>query len=116
MFYDKKCTIYSVTYTKVWGTGKRTYTAIYTDIECNFQKSKENLRNTDYANNVDLPKYTVTLPIKYNQVREAQKILLTDPDLWNMGEYIIGTVQADRSQSGTIDCITLHVHEMKWQL
>lgn len=116
MFFDKKCTISTTTYTTVWGVKKRAYTPLYSLIECNFEANEKRMSNTDYANNVELPTYIVVLPVKYNQIRPNQKIVLIDPVLWEVGTYITGTAQANKSISWLIDCITLPVYAQKWQL
>lgn len=115
MFFDKQCTISAVTYTNVWGFPKRTYTDLYVWIPCNFELNKELLRGTDTGENVDMPKYTITIPIKYNQVRENFLIQLIDPVLGSVWQYIISRVSADQSISWHIDCITLYAQEIKWQ-
>jgi len=115
MFFDKLCTISATTYTTVGGFSKRTYTTLYENIECNFEQNKKKLVNTEYAQNANVPDYVVVLPVAYNEIQENQKIILIDPVLWSMWEYIISSVNADRSIWGGIDCITLYVQAMKWQ-
>lgn len=72
------------------------------------------MNSKDYAENVDLPKYTVVLPITCKNVKENQQIVLIDPVLWSMGMYIIWHVDASLSMSWSVDCITLFVEQMKW--
>ena len=83
MFFDKKCSIRSVSFTKVGGMSKRKDSCLYEDIECNFEEKRQArvMIGTDYAENADISKYIVVLPIRYNQVRKGQKIVLTDPVL-----------------------------------
>lgn len=116
MFFDKLCTIYSISYQTVWWFPKRVYTKLYNKIPCNFEKPRERfwMSSKDYAENVDLPKYTIVLSTTYNQVRENQEIVLTDPTLWDVGRYLISRVDANLSMSWSIDCITLFAEEMKW--
>jgi len=114
MFFDKLCTIYSVSYQTVWWFPKRVYIKLYNKIPCNFEKDRNFMYSKDYAENVDMPKYKVVLPINCNLVRENQEIVLTDPTLWDLGRYIIGHVDASISMTWSIDCITLSVEQMKW--
>lgn len=115
MFFDKTCKIYSVTYTTVWWFAKKENVLLYNNIICNFEQNKKKLVNTEYANNVNVPDYVVVLPIQYNAVRENMVIELIDPVLWSMGEYIVSSVNADKSIWGGIDCITLYATIVKWQ-
>jgi len=115
MFFDKLCTISSVTYTIVWGFQKRVYADLYVNIPCNFELNRDAMKWTNLWENVDMPKYVIVLPIEYKNVRENQTIELTDPILWTLGQYIISRVSADPSIGGYIDCITLYAQEMKWQ-
>jgi len=114
MFFDKKCTISATSYEKLGWTEKRVYTDIYTEVECNFEANDKIMTERDYASNVELPTYTVVLPIKYNEVRENQKIILYDL-LWERWTYITWIPQANQSITWVIDCITLPVFAQKWQ-
>jgi hypothetical protein len=116
MFFDKTCNIYTTTYSTVWGVSKRKYTLLYSNVPCNFEQNKQLLKWTGYAENTDTPQYIVVMPLTYNLVRENYKIVMTDPFLWPIGNYIISSVNANKSISGWIDCITLYVSNMKWQL
>ena len=87
---DKRCTISSVTYTNVGGVAKRVYTALYTNIACDFYApSKKTIESLQYAENVQDVRYEVVLPVTYVGVRENQVIELIDPVLGNRGKYII---------------------------
>lgn len=114
MFNDKLCSIYSISYSKVWWVSKRSKVILYSDISCNFERSKQRLSQLDIAKNVDLPVYDVVLGIEYNLVRENQVIVLTDPILGSMGEYIITTVNASNSVWWWVSCISLQVTTQKW--
>lgn len=116
MFFDKTCNIYTTTYSTVWGVSKRKYTLLYSNVPCNFEQNKQVLKGTAYAENTDTPQYIVVMPLTYNLVRENYKVVMTDPFLWPIGNYIISSVNANKSISGWIDCITLYVSNMKWQL
>lgn len=116
MFFDKTCTISQVTYNKVGWTSKRVKTAIYTDVECNFEVKKMQQNNEELGKNPYELKYIVVVPLQYNLIRENYIVELTDPDLWYRGSYIIDDVQADRSIWGEIDCITFIAKETRWQL
>jgi hypothetical protein len=116
MFFDKTCDIYTTTYSTVWWVPKRTYTKLYSDIPCNFEQNKQVLRWTGYAENTDIPQYIIVIPLTYNLVRENYKVVMTDPFLWTLWDYVISSVNANKSISGWIDCITLYVSNMKWQL
>lgn len=116
MYFDKLCTISCVKYTKVWGTSKRIYSCIYDEkVPCNYEQSKRSFGSREYAENTDTPWYTVVLPIEYNKVRENHVIELEDPIMWCIGTYIVSSVDAYPSLSGSIDCITLSCDIMKWQ-
>lgn len=114
MFFDKLCTISTVSYTTVKWQRQRSLTALYSNIQCNFEQNKKKLYNPDYANNVNVPDYTIVIPVQYNAVRENMTIVLTDPILWNMGTYVISSVNANKSITWGVDCITLLAQIDKW--
>ena len=116
MFFDKTCTISQTTYVKVGWSSKRVNAPIYTDIECNFEIKREQIKDTNLGRNSDVLRYVVVIPITYDLVRENYTVELIDPDLWTKGDFIINDVQADRSIWGGIDCITFIAKEITWQL
>ena len=114
MFFDKTCSIYTTTYTTVWGVANKTYTLLYEDIPCNYEQNKAGFYAKGFADNVDIPKYIIVIPLTYKLVRENYKIVLTDPFLWELWSYVISSVNANKSISGWIDCITLYAETLKW--
>lgn len=116
MFFDKTCTISAISYTTLDWTAKRVYTPVYTGISCNFEQNKSLLRGVEISESSKDIKYTVVMPVEYNDVKVGYLIELTDPTLWNMGKYMVASIDASKSLSGVIDCITLYCQITKWQL
>jgi hypothetical protein len=93
IFFDKTCSISSVSYTTVGGVAKRGYSTLYSNIPCDFYPpSKRTMESMQYAENVKDIRYEVVLPISYNAIRENQVIELIDPVLGNRGKYLVATV------------------------
>jgi len=116
MFFDKTCNIYSIAYTKVGWSSKRTKTTVYTWIECNFEVAKKGYTDQETANNVNALKYTIILPITYSLIRNNYNIEIIDDTLWSMWTFIISDIQSFKSYSWIVDNITFIATEIKWQL
>lgn len=115
MFYDKTCNISTISYTKVGWSSKRTETALYTWIECNFEVSRKGIKETDTSKNNNILKYEVTVPIQYNLIKNNYNIELIDNNLWSLWDFIISDIQSFSGLSW-IDCINFIASKTEWQL
>jgi hypothetical protein len=115
MFFDKKCNISTISYTKVGWDSKRTKTTLYSNIECNFELAKKGIIELEKSKNSNYMKYTINVPVQYNLIRNNYDIELIDDVLWSMGSFIIADIQSFKSISWSIDCITFTATESQWQ-
>jgi hypothetical protein len=109
MFFDKKCTISSVVYSKVRWSEIKTETTLYSLVECNFEPTSKVLTDTNLWRETDNNSYKVTLPVLYNQVRKWQTIELFENILWSIGTFVIENILVNQSISGYIDNFYLTV-------
>jgi len=116
MFLDKKCSIYSVSNSKVNWSTVRAKASIYSDIDCNFEVSKEPIYDTDLQRNSTELKYNVVIGRSNGLIRNNYIVNLIDDVFWDLWEFIISNIQSFKSALWDIDCITFTATETQWQL
>jgi len=110
MFFDKKCTIYWVVLSSVRGVETKTKTAIYTNIDCNFEiRTKKDLSNSNIARESNIQTYDVALPINNSLVRQWQAIELIEPVIGSIWTFVIDNVLVNQSLSWQADNLLLQV-------
>jgi len=112
-FYDKKCSIYSITKAKVDGSESYVETPLYTEILCDFWLGSWNNTDSKLSRDTKELYYTVDLQPSYTDVRKWMRIQLFDIvngssiDLWM---FEIVSVEYFKNLDNLVDNIRLKVY------
>lgn len=112
-FYDKKCSIYSTTKSKVNGSEKIVDTAIYSSIACDFWVGSWKKTDTNIGRDTKEVYYTVDLQPSYSDVRNWHRIELIDNVNWSdvsIWMFEIVNVEYFKNINNDVDNIRLIVY------
>lgn len=110
-FFDKKCTISNTTIVNIDWEDIKSYTPIYTDIECDFFVPDNKYRNNKQAREFETEELTVVLKWDKTLVEKWQTISLIDSLWMDFWEYVINDVAVYKNINWVIDNITLSVSQ-----
>lgn len=109
-FLDNSATITRDVINNNNGLETITETTIYTNIDCHIYSLGGSLNQNTLSVNTDNNNWRMIIEWDKTSVKIWDKIEITDPSLWNIGEYQITThPKANRLINGTMDSIQFNI-------
>lgn len=102
-------TVTKTTSTFSWWESTKTEETIYTDIPLDYYRAKDNLAETDLAEDTKSFKYVAIIEPWKTDVRVWMNITISDPALWEIGKFRITWVKMNRLLGSINDHIELQI-------
>lgn len=96
-FLKQTCTISSTTRVNNKGTQEVTQTPVYTDIPCFLYREKRRQQSDSISTEDQVGDIMLIIELDKTNVEKSYRVVVNDPDLWNLGEYIVAVVEKHRS-------------------
>jgi len=96
-FLTQTCTISSVARVNNNWTQEATQTPVYTDIGCFLYQEKRTQQINSISTEEQVWDITLIVEPDKTNIEKNYRVVVTDPELWNLGEYIVAVVEKHRS-------------------
>lgn len=109
-FLNNTCDVIEKQITMSWWEQTITDNTIYSDISCYYFTSTTNISNTTESSlNTQLDRTRVIVEPNKTDIKKGYHIIIKDPDLWEVWEYIIESIKMNRLANGTNDSLECKV-------
>jgi len=96
-FLTQTCTISSVSRVNNKWTQTPTKTPVYTDIPCFLYREKRKQQIDSISTEDQVGDITLIIEPDNTNIEKSYRVVVTDPDLWSLWEYIVAVVEKHRS-------------------
>lgn len=96
-FLTQTCTISSTSRVNNKWTQGVTKTPVFTDIPCFLYQEKRKQQIDSISTEDQVGDITLIIEPDKTNVQKSYRVAVTDPDLWDLGEYIVTVVEKHRS-------------------